>query len=263
MNSKLPEIFKKFQEDYLNSTFERTFTLKDLLNTLRPYVSINECDEGLVSAEKQFDIFTPHPYLKEGAKYETYGPWYLREGVARKLIIAEENLKKVNPNYRLKIFDCYRPQSVQIFMREVELNKLAVREKIDLTTSSEKDRDRLIALVDSLWARPSVHPNPPPPHSTGSAVDLTVCDEDGNEIDMGSEIDEVSERSLPNYYKDKDDKLSKCYHSNRELLRQCMEDVGFYRLTHEWWHFSYGDQVWAVFESFRKKELVDAIYGEV
>lgn len=148
-------------------------------------------------------------------------------------------------------------------MREVELNKLAVREKIDLTQASPDDRERLIALVDSLWARPSVPPNPPPPHSTGSAVDLTVCDEDGKEIDMGSEIDEVSERSLPNYYKDKDDNLSKCYHLNRDLLRLCMEEVGFFRLSHEWWHFSYGDQVWSVFESFKRGELVEAIYGEV
>jgi D-alanyl-D-alanine dipeptidase len=263
MNSNLPEIFDKFQDSYLNSTFEHAFTLKDLLNTLRPFVNISECDEGLVSVEKQFDIFSPHPYLKEGAKYETYGPWFLREGVVKKLVVAEDNLKKVNPYYRLKIFDCYRPQTVQTYMRDVEFRRLAVRENIDPLNANEVEKEKLLSLVDSIWARPSVHPNPPPPHSTGSAVDLTICDEDGKEVNMGSEIDEVSERSLPNYYKDKNDKLSKCYHSNRELLRQCMEDVGFYRLSHEWWHFSYGDQVWAVFESFRKKELADAIYGEV
>lgn len=263
MNSKLPEIFRKSQESYLNSTFELAFTLTDLLSTLRPFVKINECSEGLISVEEQFNIFTPHPYLKEGAKYETYGPWYLRKGVVNKLIVAEDNLKKVNPNYRLKIFDAYRPQSVQIYMRDVELKRLAIRENIDLSKASKEEMDMLMDLVDSIWARPSAPPKPPPPHSTGSAVDLTICTENGEELNMGSEIDEVSDKSLPNFYHDKQDQASKTYHENRELLRRCLEDAGFYRLSHEWWHFSYGDQVWAVFESFRKGELVEAIYGEV
>ena len=243
-SNSLPEIFLKHHSYFKENDFPDSFTLKDLLGSLRPYIIINESKEKLVSIEEIFKIFSPHPYLKEGAIYSTYSPWHLRESVVSRLIQAEKNLNGINPNYYLKIFDGYR-------------------ENIDLSAASPEEMEFLISLVDSIWARPSISPNPPPPHSTGGTVDLTICDLGGSEIDMGSEIDEVSKRSLPNYYKGKNDINSITYHTNRELLRTCMEDAGFYRLSHEWWHFSYGDQVWAVFESFRIGELVGAIYGEV
>ena len=35
------------------------------------------------------------------------------------------------------------------------------------------------------------------------------------------------------------------FHRDRELLNQVMTHRGFVRHPNEWWHFSYGDQLWA------------------
>ena len=103
----------------------------------------------------------------------------------------------------------------------------------------------------------------PTPHSTGGAVDLTIIDPQGNLLEMGSEFDESSERSLPNYYVDRLDPSSRLAHENRELLSGAMSSAGFRRLTHEWWHFSFGDQNWAVLESLERGKDVVALYGGV
>jgi len=36
------------------------------------------------------------------------------------------------------------------------------------------------------------------------------------------------------------------YENNRKLLQRVMLGAGFTQLPTEWWHFSYGDQIWAV-----------------
>ena len=55
--------------------------------------------------------------------------------------------------------------------------------------------------VYQLWAAPSLDPKTPPTlHSTGSAIDLTLVNAQGETLDMGSDIDELSPRSIPSYY---------------------------------------------------------------
>jgi D-alanyl-D-alanine dipeptidase len=79
---------------------------------------------------------------------------------------------------------------------------------------------------------------------------------------MGSEFDEASERILPNYYSQQTDPTAPHICANRELLNRVMSGAGFHRLTHEWWHFSYGDQMWALLESMRTGHDIAAVYGE-
>jgi D-alanyl-D-alanine dipeptidase len=62
---------------------------------------------------------------------------------------------------------------------------------------------------------------------------------------MGSPIDELSERSLPDYFGDRTTAQAQLYHANRQLLCNVMEKAGFKRNPREWWHFSLGDQMWA------------------
>jgi D-alanyl-D-alanine dipeptidase len=62
---------------------------------------------------------------------------------------------------------------------------------------------------------------------------------------MGGEIDEMSERSQPNYYVHSLDITEQTYHQKRQLLNEIMINAGFSRHQGEWWHFSLGDQMWA------------------
>jgi D-alanyl-D-alanine dipeptidase len=75
---------------------------------------------------------------------------------------------------------------------------------------------------------------------------------------MGSPIDEISDRSLPNYFANSVDSLEMEFHCDRELLNEVMNHSGFHRHPNEWWHFSYGDQLWA----WISNEKI-AIYGGV
>jgi D-alanyl-D-alanine dipeptidase len=84
----------------------------------------------------------------------------------------------------------------------------------------------------------------------------------GAVLEMGSEIDDPSPRALPSHYDHRSTFEAAKYAENRELLKRVMEGAGFHRLTHEWWHFSYGDQLWALVESLRSTELIPALYGE-
>ena len=98
----------------------------------------------------------------------------------------------------------------------------------------------------------------PPPHSTGAAIDVTLFDADLLEMNMGSPIDEISDRSLPNYFANSIDNQDIRFHSDRQLLNKVMTHSGFQRHPNEWLHFSCGDQLWAWIS---KKKI--AIYGGV
>jgi D-alanyl-D-alanine dipeptidase len=179
------------------------------------------------------------------------------------LKVAQTFLEERIPGARLKLFDCFRPKGVQIYMRDRTFKEYAGEMQLDLMTMSEDDRAAVWRRVDALWARPSDDSSCPTPHSTGGAVDVTYVGDDGVEVDMGSSLDESSARILPAHYDGREDVPSKTFADRRELLRDVMESAGFTRLSHEWWHFSYGDQFWALIESLRTGENVAAIYGEV
>lgn len=105
--------------------------------------------------------------------------------------------------------------------------------------------DEIWEEVYKIWAEPSLDEKTPPPHSTGAAVDVTLVDDAGAIVDMGSPIDEMSERSHPSYFGNATDLQAQQFHANRQLLCDVMETAGFKRNPREWWHFSSGDQMWA------------------
>ena len=81
-------------------------------------------------------------------------------------------------------------------------------------------------------------------HSFGMAVDITLVDRDGNELDMGTPFDDLSERSQPAL---EDTMLARGELSaeqiaNRRLLRDAMIHGGFIGISSEWWHFDCGDR---------------------
>jgi D-alanyl-D-alanine dipeptidase len=77
-------------------------------------------------------------------------------------------------------------------------------------------------------------------HNYGAALDVTICDEKGVPLDMGSDFDDFSEISFPNkevYFYSKG-RLSDKQMKNRKLLRKVMRKEGFRNLPTEWWHFN-------------------------
>ena len=108
-----------------------------------------------------------------------------------------------------------------------------------------------------FWAAPSRDPATPPPHSTGAAVDLTLSSIDGTPLAMGGEIDAIGAVSEPQHYAGREDSEARRWHQRRQLLAEVMGAAGFAQHPNEWWHYSFGDQLWAW-----QKGAAVAVYAE-
>lgn len=212
---------------------------------MKPYyqIPIRDCGEPLVPIPLEwFAVDSPHAYEKLGAPYGKVSPYHLRQTVLEALITAQNNLHQQCSGWRILIFDAYRPVAVQEFMVNYTFAEVVRSQNLNPATLLESERQKIWQQVYKIWALPSPNPLTPPPHSTGAAVDITLVNEKGETIDMGSVIDELSPRSHPDYYAQD---LHLPYHAHRQLLRDIMQKAGFQRHPGEWWHFCYGDQMWA------------------
>jgi D-alanyl-D-alanine dipeptidase len=228
---------------------------------MKPYqqIPILDCGDALVAIPAEFSCVSPHPYEKLGAPYGDRSPFYLRQGVVDRLLLAQQTLQKNYPNWQIQIFDAYRPVAVQQFMVDYTFSELAQTQNLTPENLSDRQRQDILQQVYQFWAIPNLDPAMPPPHSTGAAIDVTLIDETGTEIDMGSPIDEISERSFPNHFAE-----TSAFTQHRQILNDVMTTAGFKRHWNEWWHFSYGDQIWAwlMRQETLSQELI-ARYGRV
>ena len=178
------------------------------LPTSSPISSEDAAKHGFADIEAidptiQLDIryATVHNFTK--AKIYDCPKCLLRPEAAEALKRAHKVLQ--NKGLRFKMFDCYRPGPYQ----------------------------------QRLWDKV---PNPdyvtPPAkgsmHSRGAAVDLTIVDANGHELDMGTPYDFFGKEAHTDYTQ-----LSATVQANRKLLRTTLEAVGFKGIRTEWWHFSY------------------------
>lgn len=214
---------------------------------MKPYqqIAIAECGEPLVPIPVNIlAVVYPHPYQQLGADYGGRSPYMMRQTVVQKLLIAQNQLQQ-KVGWRLLIFDAYRPVAVQQFMVDHTYQELIKAQGLSEAELTDKQKQAMLQQVYEFWAPPSLDPATPPPHSTGAAVDISIIDSMGEPVNMGSPIDEVSPRSHPNYFATSDNGIEQQYHLHRQLLYEVMQFAGFARHPNEWWHFCFGDQMWA------------------
>lgn len=143
---------------------------------------------------------TENNFLK--AKVYDCAECYTRVKTAKALIAANKDFLK--KGVKIKFFDCYRPNSVQYKMWEIVPNPQYVANPV----------------------KGSIH-------NKGGAVDITLVDLDGNELDMGTDFDFFGKRA----YHDNLD-LPQTILDNRKLLKKTMEAYGFWSIRTEWWHYN-------------------------
>ena len=222
-------------------------------------IPIKDNKDKLIAIPNCFKFLSPHPYYDLGAPYdEKESIWKLREEVVKRLIEVNDYLKSKDSNFSLMIYDSWRPIEVQEFL----FNRAYILEckSLDIETSV-KDMERYPLVqkkVEKFWAYPSSDERYPPPHSTGGALDITLADKYGNIMDMGSDIDQMDEKSKPDYYNNIENEEAIIWNCRRRLLKEIMVQFEFVQHPNEWWHFSYGDQLWAW-----KNKRPFAIYGKI
>ncbi len=228
---------------------------------MKPWQNIPIVDnkERLVSIPKDLKFVEPHPYFKLGAPYSNKkGFWNLREGVLLRLLEANKYLRSNYSDYYFLIYDSWRPLEVQEYMFYYACDNECKKNGLNFSRELINSYPDIIKKVEKFWAFPSSSINTPPPHSTGAALDITFGDENGNFFDMGCDIDQMDDSASPDFYKKRTNKKEKDCHQRRKILQQIMLKFGFVQHPNEWWHFSYGDQLWAW-----RSNKSNAIYGKV
>lgn len=165
-----------------------------------------------------------------------------REGAAERLIRAE---KLLPAGLRLLVVEAYRPLELQRKYFEGYREELA-------QLNPEYTAEQLRTAASRFVSPPELAP-----HTAGAAIDLTLCDDEGRELDMGTILDATPEQSDGKCYTDAEG-LPREAAENRAILVEAMHSAGFVNYPTEWWHFSYGDRYWALM-SLR----TEAIYGPV
>ncbi len=165
------------------------------------------------------DIATTAPDIKRDIRYATPDNFahvavypsprcLLRADVAGRLARVQAALAK--EGLGLKVFDCYRPFSIQ---------------------------KRFFALVPNEdWVARPVEKDGKPvsgsKHNRGAAVDLTLVDASGNELPMPSGFDDFTEKARRDYTGG-----DAAARANAKRLEAAMAREGFEPLPSEWWHF--------------------------
>src|SRR3954468_2514196 len=166
---------------------------------------------------------------------------WLRRSVADKL--ARVNVRAGEVGLELFLFDAWRPRAVQAYFHDVWMPRELQRRDPSLTGMA------LTEEVERYWAAPSDSEASPAPHATGGAVDLTLRWKGGDTLWMGSLFDDVTALAHRDRFEDlavdsfsfSDEEAR----ANRRLLHWLMVEEGFAGHPDEWWHFSWGDQLWA------------------
>ena len=156
---------------------------------------------------------TPDNFLKQ-AVYEC-GDCYLRKSTAEALVKANAEFLKLG--YRIKLFDCYRPLAVQKKMWKI--------------------------LPGTHYV---ANPAKGSKHNRGAAVDLTLVDKDGNELDMGTPFDFFGKEAHHTCTT-----LPKKVLENRKLLKDILDKYNFKSIYSEWWHYEYRPEMQSKVEDFQ------------
>ena len=168
---------------------------------------------------------------------------FLRETVAGKL--RNVNTRLATEGLELWVYDAWRPIAVQNHFHDRWMPNFLQRTRPDLEGAA------LSTEVERYWARGApggiVDPSSPPPHLTASAVDLTLRRIGGDALFMGSIFDDATAVSNTDHFENAGGMAFSDVEArdNRRLLHWVMREEGFANNPTEWWHFSYGDQMWA------------------
>jgi D-alanyl-D-alanine dipeptidase len=142
---------------------------------------------------------------------------FLRIRTAKALVKANQEL--IKKGFRIKLYDCYRPLDVQKKMWKI--------------------------LPGTNYV---ANPKKGSKHNRGAAVDLTLVDLFGNELDMGTKFDFFGPEAHHTYTKHSKEVLQ-----NRKLLKETLAKYNFKSIYNEWWHYEFRPERYSTVSNFKWK----------
>ncbi len=142
---------------------------------------------------------------------------FLRISTTKALVKANQEL--IKKGFRIKLYDCYRPLDVQKKMWKI--------------------------LPGTNYV---ANPKKGSKHNRGAAVDLTLVDSFGNELDMGTKFDFFGREAHHTYLN-----LPKEVLQNRKLLKETLAKYDFKSIYNEWWHYEFRPERHSTVSNFKWK----------
>lgn len=173
---------------------------------------IQECGENIVCLMPSEGLYSAEQVV------------YCRHTIATKLANVAKRLAA--QGLGLYIYEIYRSPEQQLARAE------ATRRQLSETVVDEQELEAKIRQSTAGVGGG---------HQTGAAVDLCLCSINGEPLDMGSQYPIKCPEMATGY------RVSSEQQKRRQLLCKYMREEGFVNYPCEWWHFSYGDQLWAAY----------------
>jgi D-alanyl-D-alanine dipeptidase len=175
------------------------------------YVNILDIDPSI----KVSLMYTRPDNFTGKVLYTTLREAYLHPQAAEALKKAQAELKRRHPKWSLIVYDATRPMSVQ-----------------------QKMWDVVKGTSKSIYV--SNPANGGGLHNYGFAVDVSICNEKGDTIPMGTIIDHLGREAQPKLEAEMLSRgvINQKALDNRRLLREVMAAGGYKVLNTEWWHFN-------------------------
>ncbi|MCC8367561.1 M15 family metallopeptidase [Xenorhabdus sp. PB61.4] len=209
-------------------------------------ISINECHEPLEVIYETDKIKLKPVYFLTGIN-GAVEYCAVRKSVAEKLIQASQLLPS---HLGLLVLDGWRSRETQLALQEKTRATIAQQYSY-LSVEEQKE------LLEQFVAPAPTEQNPVSPHLTGGSVDVTLFDiASGKALFMGTEFDEVDDLSYTAALEQSSDTNMPTV-LYRRILHHVMIQAGFTNLPTEWWHYDYGNALWAFYKNDQ------AVYGAV
>ncbi|WP_043262167.1 M15 family metallopeptidase [Streptomyces sp. e14] len=188
-------------------------------------IPVRECGERLTDVRTQGDIrVDPRRQDPDGSFA------YLRQGLLDRLLHAQAQLPD---GIALLFVEGYRPPGLQRRYFEEYAAELG-------RSHPDWSPEHVLGAASRYVSPPEIAP-----HSAGAAVDLTLVDERGRELDMGTRLNATPEESDGACYTDAAN-IGAEARANRRLLADALSAAGLVNYGTEWWHWSWGDRYWAL-----------------
>ncbi|MFF0753095.1 M15 family metallopeptidase [Streptomyces sp. NPDC004267] len=188
-------------------------------------VPVAESGEGLVDVRRGGSL------LVDARKQDPADAFaYLRSGVHERLLKAQALLPD---GVRLLFVEGYRPPALQREYFEEYAGQLRA-------AHPGWSAERIHSAASRYVSPPDIAP-----HSAGAAVDLTLADADGRELDLGTRMNADPEESDGACYTHAAN-IGEEARANRERLGAVLTAAGLVNYPTEWWHWSFGDRYWAL-----------------
>ncbi|MER7696298.1 M15 family metallopeptidase [Streptomyces sp. NPDC096095] len=189
-------------------------------------VPVQECGEPLVDVRRDGSLLVDErKWLDSAGSFA-----HVRAGVLDRLLAVQAQLPR---GLRLLFVEGYRPPSLQ--RRYFDAYAAQLRGE-----HPQWSDGRIRSAASRYVSPPEIAP-----HSAGAAVDVTLADGDGRELDMGTRMNASPEESAGGCYT-RADTIGDEARSRREVLGSALAATGLVNYPTEWWHWSYGDRYWAL-----------------